>query len=191
MAKRISDAEWRGDLKDGAGTLRLTQAWQRGLRGKVFVQVAFRGRPRHKPGGTCRRGSRGVFLDGSIGGAVAEGPRTNKHPYESYRRFRPGRGRFRDLPHYTRNRRPSSRHRRRHIRAGRSGGQSGVPCLEGSRRRGNQSGGEAPIAGPMRLSIPVLGIDLSLMVPILGAYTLFCQLSMSTGSPCWTGRIHR
>jgi hypothetical protein len=23
MAKRVSDAEWRGDLKDGAGTLRL------------------------------------------------------------------------------------------------------------------------------------------------------------------------
>jgi len=23
MAKRISDAEWRGDLKDGAGTLKL------------------------------------------------------------------------------------------------------------------------------------------------------------------------
>jgi hypothetical protein len=184
MAKRISDAEWRGDLKDGAGTLRLGS-------GAFEGKYSYKSRFEDGPGTNPEELIAAVFLDGSIGGAVAEGPRTDKHPYESYRRFRPGRGRFRDLPHYTRNRRPSSRHRLRHIRAGRSGGQSGVPCLEGSRRRGNQSGGEAPIAGPMRLSIPVLGIDLSLMAPILGAYTLFCQLRMSTESPCWTGRIHR
>ena len=96
MAKRVSDAEWRGDLKDGAGTLRLGSG---AFEGKIFVQVAFRGRPRHKPRGAYRRRSRGVFLDGSVGGAVAEGPRTDTHPYESYRPFRPGDGRFCDLPH--------------------------------------------------------------------------------------------
>jgi hypothetical protein len=173
MAKRISDAEWRGDLKDGAGTLKLGSG---AFEGKYSYKSRFEDGPGTNPEELIAAAHAACFsmaLSAALSQKGAEGPRTDKHPYESYRRFRPGRGRFRDLPHYARNRRPSSRHRRRHIRAGRSGGQSGVPCLEGSRRRGNQPGGEAPIAGPMRLSIPILGIDLSLVGPILGAYTLF------------------
>ena len=35
-----------------------------------------------------------MFLDGSIGGAVAEGPRTDKHPYEATVDFGPVAGGF-------------------------------------------------------------------------------------------------
>src|ERR1700756_5106793 len=118
MAKRISDAEWRGDLKDGAGTLKLGS-------GAFEGRYSFKSRFEEGPGTNPEEliAARGVFLDGSVGGAVAEGPRPDTHPHESYRPFRPSDGRFRDLPHRARHCRPSSRHRRCHIRTGCSGSQ--------------------------------------------------------------------
>lgn len=46
MAKRISDAEWRGDLKDGAGTLRLGSG---AFEGKYSYKSRFKGGPGTNP----------------------------------------------------------------------------------------------------------------------------------------------
>ena len=187
MAKRISDAEWRGDLRDGAGTLSLGSG---AFEGKYSYKSRFEDVPGTNPEELIAAAHAACFSMALSAALSQKGHAPTSIHTKATVDFGPVAGGF-AISRITRNRRPSSRHRRRHIRAGRSGGQSGVPCLEGSRRRGNQPGGEAPIAGPLRLSIPVLGIDLSLMAPILEAYTLLCQLSMFTESPCWIGRIHR
>jgi lipoyl-dependent peroxiredoxin len=46
MAKRISDAEWRGDLKDGAGTLRLGSG---AFEGKYSYKSRFKDGPGTNP----------------------------------------------------------------------------------------------------------------------------------------------
>jgi OsmC subfamily peroxiredoxin len=186
MAKRISDAEWRGDLKDGAGTLRLGSG---AFEGKYSYKSRFEDGPGTNPEELIAAAHAACFsmaLSAALSqkghaptsihtkatvdfGPVAEVSRSPALHSKRKAKFPAS-----TPPHSSRSLRWLKR-----------------SALSRRLSRGNQSGGEAPIAGPLRLSIPVLGIDLSLMVPILGAYTLFCQLSMSTESPCRTGRIHR
>ena len=166
MTKRISDAEWRGDLKDGAGTLRLgSEAFE----GKYSYKSRFKDGPGTNPEELTAAAHAACFLDGpgGGGGAVAEGPRTDEHPCESDRRFRPGSGRFRDLPHRARNRRPSSRH----IDAAtfeQVAQAAKVECPVSKALAAVEISlvAKLSIAGRLWLSIQALGIDLSQMAPM-------------------------
>jgi len=107
MAMRISDAEWRGDLKERR---RHTQALAAGpSRESIRTSPVFEDGPGTNPEETYRRGSRGhVFLDGFYRRRCR---RRATQPTSIHTKKLPsisaGRGRFRDLPHYARNRRPS------------------------------------------------------------------------------------
>jgi hypothetical protein len=143
MAKRVSDAEWSGDLKDGAGTLRLGSG---AFEGRYSFKSRFEDGPGTNPEELIAAAHAACFSMALSAALSQKGHAPTRILTKAIVHFGPVNGRFCDLPRSARNRRPSSRHRRCHIRAGCSDGQSGMPRLQGPRGGGRQSGGEASIA---------------------------------------------
>src|ERR1700731_1709121 len=129
MAQRISDAEWRGDLKDGAGTLKLGSG---AFEGRYSFKSRFEDGPGTNPEELIAAAHAACFSMALSAALSQKGHAPTRIHTKATVHFGPVTGGF-AISHIELETRPSSRDRRCHIRTGCSGSQDGLSRLEGPR----------------------------------------------------------
>jgi hypothetical protein len=142
MAKRTSDAEWRGDLRTGAGTLKLGSG---AFEGKYSFKSRFEDGPGTNPEELIAAAHAACFSMALSAALAGSGhPPTRIHTTR-HRQFWSRTRRIRHLQDRVGDRRERSRHGRRHLRKNGPIRQEGMPRLEGASRRRDQLGCNAAL----------------------------------------------